>query len=97
MFKSMGNDRYFSKIDLSKGYCQIPVRQVDVAKTAFVTMDRHYEFPRMPFGMIYSEATLTRAVKMLVRALYNVVNFVDELLVQIPTSQYLFRRLKRAD
>ncbi|GFO33845.1 retrovirus-related pol polyprotein from transposon 297 [Plakobranchus ocellatus] len=65
VFQGMENDRYFFKIDLSKGYWQIPVRQEDIA--AFVTMGLCYEFLRMPFEMMNSGATLTRAVKMLVR------------------------------
>ncbi|GFO20040.1 gypsy retrotransposon integrase-like protein 1 [Plakobranchus ocellatus] len=61
IFQGMEKDQYFSKIDLSKGYWQIPVRKEDIPKMAFVTMDCHYEFLRMPFGMMNSGATLTRA------------------------------------
>ncbi|GFO23782.1 Zinc finger protein [Plakobranchus ocellatus] len=41
VFQDMENDRYFSNIDLSMGHWQTPARQEDIAKTAFVTMDRH--------------------------------------------------------
>ncbi|GFO39135.1 Zinc finger protein [Plakobranchus ocellatus] len=44
-------------------------------------MDRHYEFIRMPFGMIHSGAILPRTVKMLVRVMNNMVYYVDDLLV----------------
>ncbi|GFN95636.1 retrovirus-related pol polyprotein from transposon opus [Plakobranchus ocellatus] len=60
------NDRYCSKIDLSKGFWRIPVPQEDFPKMAFVIMDRHCELLRMPFGMMNSGATLICAVKMLV-------------------------------
>ncbi|GFO18460.1 Zinc finger protein [Plakobranchus ocellatus] len=39
IFQGMEKDQCFSKIDLSKGYWQIPVRKEDIPKTAFVTMD----------------------------------------------------------
>ena len=40
---------YYSKIDLSKGYWQVPVAEADIAKTAFITPDGSYEFLKMPF------------------------------------------------
>ena len=51
LFHRLGQSRYFSKIDLSKGYWQIPVAEENISKTAFVTQDGCYEFLRMPFGM----------------------------------------------
>ncbi|GFO43008.1 apolipoprotein d [Plakobranchus ocellatus] len=59
VFHGMGSTRYFSKIDMSKGYWQIPVLNEDIPKTAFVT-------GRMPFGMMNSVTTLTHAMTMLV-------------------------------
>ncbi|GFO26427.1 Zinc finger protein [Plakobranchus ocellatus] len=92
---------YFSKIDLSKGYWQIPVRKEDIPKTAFVTMDCHYEFLRMPFGMMKSGATLTCAVKKLLCGMDNVVDYIDDLLIHtetweahVKTLSELFKRLQ---
>ena len=59
-FRRLSGMKYLSKIDLTKGYWQIPVAPEDVNKTAFLTPDRQYEFLRMPFGMIHSGATLVR-------------------------------------
>ena len=49
IFQKVAKKRYFTRIDLSKGYWQIPIAEKDVAKTAFVTPDGTYEFIRMPF------------------------------------------------
>ena len=81
LFQRLGKSQYFSKIDLSKGYWQIPVSGDDVKKTAFVTPDRCYEFLRMPFGMKSSVAMLVRGMRQLLSDMDNVDNYIDDLIV----------------
>ena len=58
LFQKLGQCQFLSKIDLCKGYWQIPVADEDIHKIAFVTGDGCYKFLRMPFGMKNSGATL---------------------------------------
>uniref|UniRef100_A0A3Q7G2S7 Reverse transcriptase domain-containing protein n=1 Tax=Solanum lycopersicum TaxID=4081 RepID=A0A3Q7G2S7_SOLLC len=37
-------DKYFSKLDLNKGYYQVSMKEDDVEKTGFRTHHRHFEF-----------------------------------------------------
>ncbi|GFO34008.1 Zinc finger protein [Plakobranchus ocellatus] len=90
IFQDMEKGQCFSKIDLSKGYWQIPVRKEDIPKTAFVTMDCHYEFLRM----MNSGATLTRAVKKLLCGMDNVVDYMDDLLIHTETWEAHVKTLK---
>ncbi|GFN87566.1 Pol polyprotein [Plakobranchus ocellatus] len=68
-------------------------------------MAYHFEFLRMPFGIIMiSGATRTCAVKMLARGMNYFVDYVDDLLVHTPTLENqvrtlreLFKRLPQAN
>ena len=103
LFQKLNGDKYFTRIDLSKGYWQISIPEEDIPKTAFVTPDGSYEFLKMPFGMINSAATLKRAMKKLLHGLDNVEFYWDDNLVHtltweehIKVLQELFTRLLAA-
>ena len=85
MFQDLSKDPFFSKIDLSKGYWQSPIREEDVQKTGFVTPDGEYEFLRMPFGMVNSGATLVRGVRQLLKGIPNTTAYIDDILVHTKT------------
>ena len=51
LFDQLDGCEYFSTIDLSQGYYQVPVAEKDSSKTAFTTKSGHYEFLKLPFGL----------------------------------------------
>ena len=94
LFQKLSGDKFFSKIDLSKGYWQITIPEEDIPKTAFVTPDGSYEFLKMPFGMINSAATLKRAMKKLIEDLDDVDFYWDDILVHTRTWEEHIRALR---
>ena len=67
LFDCLGGNSYFSTLDLSKGYYQIPMHPEDACKTAFSTPKGHYEFIQMPFGLNGAPATFQKALSYVLR------------------------------
>ena len=87
LFQWLGKSKYYSKIDLSKGYWQIPVVEEDIEKTAFITPDGTYDFLRMPFGMKNSGATLVHGMRKILAGMNNVDSYTDDLIIHTNDGQ----------
>lgn len=85
IFAKIGRSVYYTKIDLSKGYYQIPMREEDKNLTSFITPDGLFRFKVMAFGMINSAATFNRMMRMLLKNLKHTDSFVDDILVHTET------------
>ena len=69
----MGGDNFISRLDLTKGFWQVPIKEEDRKYTAFSTDQGLMQFKYMPFGLVNALAIFCRMVKKL---LYD-VNYVD--------------------
>ncbi|KAK3093838.1 hypothetical protein FSP39_020798 [Pinctada imbricata] len=104
LFGIISKSKYFSKIDLSKGFWQIELEKDSRPYTAFVTSEGLYQFKVMPFGLLTSPATFSRMMRKLLAGMPNVVNFLDDILVHtetleehLSTLRELFERLRKAN
>jgi hypothetical protein len=106
LFSKLVRSRYLTKIDLSRGYWQIPMREEDKAKTAFTTPQGQFQWRVMPFGLKTAGAVFSRVMRKLLLPLQRneVDNFMDDILIHTETWEghmealrVVFGRLKEAN
>ena len=95
LFVQLSSSKYFSKIDLTKGYWQIPMADESKMVTAFVTPEGQYQFLFMPFGLVCAPSIFTRLMRKLFGNVRNVVNYIDDILVHTETFDQHMQTLKK--
>ena len=73
----MSGHKYFTKMDLSKGYWQVGLTERSKPLTAFETPRGLFQFRTMPFGLVNSGATFCRLMRIILSNLPIVDSFVD--------------------
>jgi hypothetical protein len=71
----------FSKLDLNKGYLQVPVTTADVPKTALITPFGLFEFIHMPLGLKNAGMTFQRMMDHIFADLPYVFIYLDDVLI----------------
>ena len=58
----LGQSKYFSCLDMVRGYHQIELMEEDREKTAFSTKEGHWAYKRLPFGLKTAPSTFQRMI-----------------------------------
>ena len=80
LLNAVGKSKFVSKIDLKKGYWQIPLDEDTKQKSSFVTPMGQYRFTVMPFGMVNAPATFVRMMNKVLEGCSGFAeSFIDDI------------------
>jgi len=100
----VGSASFVNKIDLLKGYWQVPLTSRAKEVSAFVTPDNFLQYTVMAFGMRNAPATFQRLVNIVLSGLSGCAAYLDDIVVYSESWQKhmeqlaeVFERLRRAN
>ena len=80
--------KFFSTIDLKKGYHQIPIGKKDRKYTATITpFGGTFQYRMMPMGLANASATFQRMVDQILRDVPDTFVYLDDILVATVTEE----------
>ncbi|KAL2102544.1 hypothetical protein ACEWY4_001712 [Coilia grayii] len=81
----LGTASHVSKLDLLKGYWQVPLSDRAKEISAFVTPDHFLQYVCMPFGLRNAPATFQRLMNNVLNGVRNCEAFLDDVIVYSAT------------
>lgn len=86
--------KYFTKLDLVKGYFQIPLAEDSQKYTAFAFNRQLYEFKRMPMGLKTAPQTFQRLMEDIFAEIPFVDFYLDDLIIFSKTEEEHIRHVE---
>ena len=95
--KALAGNKYFTSLDMASAFHQIPIKESDIPKTAFISPSgKFYEYVKLPYGMSNSSSSYQRAIDITLSGLKysHLVCFIDDILVFARNFQEHQQRLE---
>ena len=79
--------KYFTSLDLVRGYYQVPLAESSQEYTAFSTTRNHYQFKRLSFGLKNAPAAFQRQMQEILQGYLGkqVIVYIDDILIMSRT------------
>ena len=90
----MSGNKFFTRMDCSKGYWQVCLPDNCKQLTIFETPQGLFQFKTMPFGLVNSGATFCRLMRQVLANVPNVDSFVDDMWIFTETWEALMTSLR---
>jgi len=87
--------KYFSVLDASQGFWQIPLDEESSEYTAFNTPFGRYKFLRLPFGISSAPEIFHRIIAEMLEGIEGACNYIDDVLVWGSTREEHDNRLRK--
>ena len=81
LFSNLARGKYFSKLDISSAYLQLPLAELS---KEYLTINTHrglYQFNRLPFGVASAPAIFQRSMETLLHDLPGLFVYLDDILI----------------
>lgn len=91
---ALGGNCFFSTMDLTSGFYNIPMNEEDKKYTAFTSPLGLHEYNRMPQGLCNSPASFMRMMLGIFGDFSKLLSYLDDLLVFAPSESEALSRLR---
>ena len=93
---ALAGSRYFSTLDLTSGYWQVPLSRDAQEKASFITRSGLWKWKVLPFGLTSAPATFQRLMEQVLHGLHwkSLLLYLDDVIVIAPDFQTHVQRLE---
>jgi len=95
LFATLAGGKYFSTLDLSHAYNQLPLHQDSCKYVTITTHKGLYQYTRLPFGIASSPAIFQKTMDCILQGVDGVMCYLDDLLIMGTTAEEHLRNLEK--